>query len=350
MSEDIDISRLKSHFSVDLEWLSRHREDIVEPDLEIVDAHHHVWDMPGSRYLFDEVMNDFNSGHRIVSSVYAQCHSMYRTEGPTEMRPVGETEFVSGIAQRGAASAYCSTALCAGIVGSADLMLGAGIEPVLLAHMQAGGGRFRGIRPTVAWHESPQLRVLELQPNILMRKAAREAIGCMEKLNLSLDLWVFYTQLDEVVDICRAFPGLTVVVNHTAGIVDRGPYASKQKEMFAEWREKVHELARCPNVVLKLGGLAKRYGGLRRDTLAEPPSSDLLVDRWNDCIQLCIDAFSPHRCMFESNFPVDRGSCNYHVLWNAFKKITRGYTPAERQRLFSLTAAETYRLPARASR
>lgn len=344
MSDASIKAALKAHLRVDPEWLAARKEEIVEPEMPIVDPHHHVWDMPGNRYMFDEVLEDFQSGHNVIASVHVQCHSMYREDGPEEMRPVGETEFVNGVAAQSASGEYGPSRVCAGIVGTADLMLGSRIEPVLQAHLSAGGGRFRGIRPTLAWHESAQVRALDIQPHILMQKQAREAIRRVADLGLTLDVWVFFTQLDEVLDVCRQFPHLKVIVNHAGGPVGIGPYEGKREEVFKIWSKKIEFLSACPNTTIKLGGLAMRYGGFAFNTLPQPPSSDLLVEKWTPYIDACIQRFGPARCMFESNFPVDRGMCNYHVLWNAFKKMTHQYSPEERRYLFSKTALDTYKL------
>src|SRR6185369_1997997 len=282
--------------------------------------------------------------HRIVGSVHVQCHSMYRADGPEEMRPVGETEFVNGVAAQSASGAYGSAKVCTGIIGTTDLMLGTRVEPVLEAHLRAGGGRFRGIRPSLAWHESSQVRALDIKPHILMQQQAREAIACIEKLNLSLDVWLFFTQLDEALDVCRSFPGLKVVIDHAGGPVGIGPYEGQREAVFAEWHKRIQALAQCPNAVIKLGGLAMRYGGFNFNKLPSPPSSDLLLEKWKPYVEACIQSFGPSRCMFESNFPIDRGMCNYHVLWNAFKKMTLHYSPEEREYLFRRTAVETYKL------
>lgn len=344
MSDESIHAALKAHIQPNPAWLAKRVEPIVEPGLEIIDPHHHVWDMSGNRYLLDELLADFNSGHHIIASVHVQCHSMHRADGPTEMRCVGETEFVNGVAAMSASGAYGPTKVCAGIIGTADLLLGSRVEQVLQAHINAGGGRFRGIRPSVAWHESAQVRALDIPPHILMHKDARKAIACIERFGLSLDLWCFFTQLDEVLDVARNFPGLCIIVNHTGGPVGIGPYQGQQELVFSQWRRNITALAGCPNVVIKIGGLAMRYGGYRFNELAEPPSSDFLVQKWNDYVHAAIDIFGPQRSMFESNFPVDRGMCNYHVLWNAFKKMSRRYTPSERRCLLSETAANIYRI------
>ena len=260
------------------------------------------------------------------------------------MRPVGETEFVNGVAAQSASGGYGPGRMCAGIVGTTDIMLGGRVEPVLEAHLKAGGGRFRGIRPTLAWHESPLVRALDIKPQILMQKPAREAIGCIDKLKLSLDVWVFFTQLDEVLDVCRSFPDLTVVINHTGGPVGIGPYAGQREAVFADWLKKIDALSQCPNAYVKLGGLAMHSSGFAFNELPVPPSSDLLAEKWAPYFEACIERLGAGRCMFESNFPIDKGMCSYHVMWNAFKKITKGYSSAERGQLFNQTAARVYRL------
>jgi L-fuconolactonase len=344
VSDDPILAAIRKHPRVNPDWLATRTEEIVDPELEIVDPHHHVLDMPGRRYRFDDVLADFQSGHKIVASVHVQAHSMYRAGGPEEMRPVGETEFVNGVAAQSASGGYGPGRMCAGIVGTTDIMLGGRVEPVLEAHLKAGGGRFRGIRPTLAWHESPQVRALDIKPQILMQKAAREAIGCIDRFKLSLDVWVFFTQLDEVLDVCRSFPDLTVVINHTGGPLGIGPYAGQREAVFAEWLKKIEAIGQCTNAHVKLGGLAMHYSGFAFNELNVAPSSDLLAEKWAPYFEVCIERLGARRCMFESNFPIDKGMCSYHVMWNAFKKITKGYSSAERGQLFSQTAARVYRL------
>ncbi|MGE0768540.1 MAG: amidohydrolase [Hyphomicrobiaceae bacterium] len=344
MSDSIIHAAIKKHAGVNHDWLAQQREEVIEPSLEIVDAHHHVWDMPGNRYLFEDVLADFQAGHNVIGSVHIQAHSMYRADGPEEMKPVGETEFVNGVAARSASGAYGRIRMCAGIVGTVDILLGARVEPILQAHIRAGGDRFRGIRPTVAWHKSAQVRALDIQPHILMQTAAREAIARIARHGLNLDVWGFFTQLDETLSVAKAFPGMRVIVNHTGGPLGIGPYVGRQAEMFAEWRRRIALLAELPNVVIKLSGLAMRYPGFAFNELPQPPSSDLMASKWKPYIDACIEVFGTDRCMFASNFPVDRGMCNYHVLWNAYKKLTKSYSQAERRRLFSATASEVYRL------
>lgn len=334
----------KAQISVDPAWLALTREEIIDPDLEIIDAHHHVWDMPGNRYLFDELLADFGSGHNIRASIYAQCRSMYRCTGPEEMRPVGETEFVNGIAAMSASGQYGDAAACAGIIGTTDLMLGDGVRRVLEAHIEAGGGRFRGIRPSVAWHESDKVRALDVQPQILMEPTARKAIAAISSHRLTLDLFCFFTQLDEVYDVAKYFPELRIIVNHTGGPLGIGPYEGRDAEVFAQLKTKLVALSGLPHTYVKLGGLGMRYTGIKANYDRPPSSSNELARRWGPYIQTAIDIFGPDRCMYESNFPVDKGVCSYHVLWNAFKKLSVSYTADERKLLFSATASKVYSL------
>lgn len=344
MPENDVLSALKAHEQVNRRWLALRQEPIVDPELPIIDPHHHVWDMPGNRYLFDELTADIYSGHNVTATVHVACHSMHRCEGPPEFAPVGETEFINGVAAQAASGAYGSTSICAGIVGTTDLMLGGGVEPVLEAHLRAGGSRFRGIRPTVASHESSLIRPQSLPPHILLEAKAREAIGAIAQYGLTLDLWLFFTQLEDAMDVCERFPDLPVIVNHVGGPLAIGPYEGQREVMFATWRKKIIALARHSNARMKLGGLAMRYAGFDYQMAALPPSSDQMASDWAPYIETCIEAFGPQRCMFESNFPVDAARCSYHILWNAFKKLAHGCSDTERRQLFHDTAAATYRL------
>jgi L-fuconolactonase len=344
MTEDPIRAALRKHPPTRLDWLSLRTEQILEPALPIIDAHHHVWNQPANRYMFEDVLADFQCGHNVIASVGVQAHSMYRADGPEELKPVGETEFLNGLAAQSASGDYGRTRLCAGIVAAADITLGADVDRVLEAHLRSGGDRLRGIRPTTAWHESSEVRGLDIPEHLLESAAAREAIRCIARRGLSLDLWLFFTQLDEALAICRAFPDLTVVINHVGGPLGTGPYRGRRDEMFPAWLSRVQALAQCPNALMKLGGLGMRYAGFDFHTQALPPSSDLLADTWRPYVHACIAAFGADRCMFESNFPVDRAMYSYHVLWNAFKKLAAGCSVAEKDALFRGCAARAYRL------
>jgi L-fuconolactonase len=337
----------RPHLPVRPDWLDRRREEIIEPDLPIVDPHHHLVERPETgRYLLPELLADTSDGHNITATVYLEWLSMYRAQGPVELRPVGEVEFANGVAAMAASGTYGRTQICAGIVGYADLTLGAPVEKVLQAMIQAGGGRFRGIRFITASHpEQAAWGSAVIRPEgLLMNPKLREGFARLAPLGLSFDAWMYHTQLSELVDLARAFPGTQIVLDHVGGAIGLGPYAGKRDEVFVAWSRQIHELATCPNVHIKLGGLGMRMFGFTHHLGELPPSSKELAAAWLPYIETCIAAFGPERAMFESNFPVDKGSCSYSVLWNAFKRIAAGCSAAERAALFAGTATKLYRL------
>jgi predicted TIM-barrel fold metal-dependent hydrolase len=338
---------ISPHLPVRQDWLDRRREEIIEPDLPIVDPHHHLVDRPETgHYLLPELLADIATGHNIIATVYLEWLSMYRAQGPAERRPVGEVEFANGVAAMAASGTYGKTRVCAGIVGYADLTLGAAVEKVLEAMIAAGGGRFRGIRFITASHpDQAEWGSAVIRPaGLLLDPRVREGFARLEPLGLSFDAWMYHTQLPELVDLARAFPATPIVLDHVGGPIGLGPYADRRDEVFAAWSARVRELSACPNVHIKLGGLGMRMFGFTHHTGELPPSSEELAAAWRPYIETCIAAFGPERAMFESNFPVDKGSCGYAALWNAFKRIAAGYSAAEKAALFSGTASKFYRL------
>jgi L-fuconolactonase len=335
-----------TYLPVRQDWLDRRKEPILEPDLPIVDPHHHLWDRPGWRYLLDELLADTGSGHNIIATVFVQARAMVRAAGPMEMRPVGETEFVNGVAAMSASGIYGKTKVCAGIVGHADLTLGSRVEPVLAAHIRAGGDRFRGIRHITAWDGDESIRnpAYSPPPNLLADKAFREGFAVIDRLGLSFDAWLYHPQINELTDLARAFPGAKIVLNHVGGPIGIGAYAGKRQEVFAAWAASIKALAACPSVCVKVGGLGMRMGGFGLHEGTEPPSSETLAAAWRPYVETCIEAFGPSRCMFESNFPVDKGSYSYPVFWNACKLLAKAASNAEKADLFAGTAARFYRL------
>jgi predicted TIM-barrel fold metal-dependent hydrolase len=334
------------HLPIRPDWLGKRTEEILEPDLPIIDPHHHLWDRPGNRYLLPELLADVGSGHNIRATVFLECREMYRAEGPPELRSLGETEFVTGVAAMSASGKYGATKCCAGIVGNVDLRIGARAREVLERHITASGGRFRGIRNGSTWHADPSLRIFTsgAPEGLLLDRAWREGFACLAPLGLSFDAWMFHSQLSELVHLARAFPDTRIVLNHVGGALAIGPYAGKRDEAFAEWSGLVREVARCRNVVVKLGGLGMRLGGFDFAERALPPASAELAEAWRPYIDTCIEAFGPERAMFESNFPVDKGMCSYPVLWNAFKRLAAGYSVDEKRAMFHDTALRFYRL------
>jgi len=328
------------------DWLDRWQEEILEPGLPIVDPHHHLWDRPGWRYLLDELLADLNSGHNVVATVFLQCRAMHRADGPEELRPVGETEFVNGVAAMSASGIYGPARVCAGIVGHADLGLGARVQDVLEAHLRAGGGRFRGIRHISAWDADASVMnpVNPPPPGLLGDPAFREGFARLAPLDLSFDAWLYHPQIHELTALARAFPTTRIVLNHVGGPVGIGVYAGRREEVFDRWASAIRALAACPNVYVKLGGLGMRVGGFDFHDRPEPPTSEALAAAWRPYVQTCVEAFGAARSMFESNFPVDKGSYGYAAFWNGCKRLARGASPTEKAELFGRAAARFYRL------
>ncbi len=336
-----------THPAVRPEWLALRQEEILDPELPIVDPHHHLVDRANTgRYLLPELLADTGSGHNITATVYLEWLSMYRVGGPDEMRPLGEVEFANGVAATAASGVYGKTEICAGIVGYADLMLGAAVEPVLEAMIMAGGGRFRGIRYISASHPDDAARGSSINrpAGLLLHDKVREGFARLHPLGLSFDAWMYFTQLGELVDLARAFPATPIVLDHVGGPIGIGPYAGRRDEVFAAWRASIAELARCPNVHVKLGGLGMRLFGFDLHQGELPPGSEQLARLWRPYIETCIEAFGADRAMFESNFPVDKGSGSYPLFWNAFKRIAAACSADEKAALFSETARRFYRL------
>ena len=327
------------------DWLTLHREEPLEPGLPIVDPHHHLWDHAGNPYLFPDLLRDLDCGHNIVATVFVECRAMYRADGPEEMKSLGETEFVNGIAAMSASGAYGATRACAGIVGNVDLRHGARACALLEAHMAVAGGRFRGIRRGSAWHVSGiKATSANPPPGLLLDAKFREGFACLAPLGLCFDAWLVHTQIDEVIDLARAFPDTSIILDHLGGPLGIGPYVGKRDAVFAEWSTAIRELAACRNVQVKLGGLGMHTIGFDFHARERPPTSEQLALAWKPYIETCIAAFGAERSMFESNFPVDKGSCSYQVLWNAFKRITAGCSASEKSALFGGTANKVYRL------
>jgi L-fuconolactonase len=327
------------HPHVNQAWLNRRQEEILDPDMPIVDAHHHLWERPSNHYLLDELSADLGAGHNVVATVFIQCGYAYRPDGPAEFRPVGETERVASIA------AQAAPGVCAGIVGRCDFRLGEPVDAVLEAYVAAGAGRFRGIRQSAGWDAAIVSTTSTVAPpGLLMDPAFRAGLARLGRFGLSYECSLYHPQLPELTDLARAFPDLPILANHCGGPIRIGPYADHPAEAFAGWQTGLRELATCPNVVLKLGGQAMTIRGFSWHEAPLPPSSEDLAAAWRPTMETCIAAFGASRCMFESNFPVDKGMCSYPVVWNAFKRLAAGCSAEERAALFHGTAARFYRL------
>lgn len=338
-------------------------EDILEPLLPIIDPHHHLWDLrpllpafPTPRhpfleaiagapyYTFDQLHADTHSGHRIIATVYMECGAFYDGSRPEGMKPVGEVEFANGVAAQGASGLYGEWRPCAAIVGHADLTLGDEVRPVIEALIAAGNGRFRGIRHAGAWDADPEVLgpPFHAPEGLYGSEAFRSGFAAYADLGLTFDAWVLEPQLGEVIDLARAFPQQTIILDHCGTPLGIASHQGRLHENFDRWRRSIRTLAQCENVVVKLGGLGMAFCGLPGDGPARGYGSDHLAALWRPYVETCIEAFGPGRAMFESNYPVDRWGASYPVLWNAFKRLAAGASADEKQALFAGTAAQVY--------
>jgi predicted TIM-barrel fold metal-dependent hydrolase len=330
------------------DWLAQRREEPLDPALPIIDPHHHLWDRPGSRYLLAELKHDIDAdGHDVRASVYLQCGSMERAEGEAKFAPVGETEFVNGVAAMSASGTYGPARLCAGIVGFADLMLGAQVDDVLEAHLRAGGERFKGVRYCSVWDADPALKSTpwDIPQGILLDAKFRAGFARLARYGLSFDAWLYHPQIRELTSLARAFPDTIIVLDHVGAPLGIGAYAGQRDVVFADWQRAIRDLAACPNARVKLGGMGMHMFGFGFHQQPMPPSSEQLAKAWRPMVETCIEAFGVERAMFESNFPVDKRFYGYGVLWNAFKRLAAAASAEDKAALFFNTARRTYRLP-----
>jgi len=333
--------------SPDEAWLRLSREAVISPDQPIIDPHHHLWVENDAPYLLDQLLRDVEDGHRILATVFVQAHYGYRTTGPAHLAPVGETEKVAAMA-RDAKARGVETQVAAGVVAHADLLLGEAVDEVLHAHAEASEGRLRGIRHSVSRDELfPDGIVLRPAPAGLLADARyRVGLARLDAHGLVYEAMLYHRQIPELTALAQAMPNLRIVLDHVGCIIGVGPYEGREKETFDRWASDLAGLARCANVRIKIGGFGMIVCGPRWHERAAPPSSMELADAWRPYVETCIDLFGPDRCMFESNFPVDKAMYSYRTLWNAFKRLTEDLRADERDALFFETAADTYRLPA----
>ncbi|MBY5496031.1 amidohydrolase family protein (plasmid) [Rhizobium leguminosarum] len=343
----------RSHIPIRPFWLATCQEEALQPGQRIIDAHHHLFDRPGWRYLLDDLLVDIGEGHNVQATVYVQGRAMLRTDGPEIMRPIGETEFANGVAAMSESGSYGDVRVCAGIVGFADLLRGDAVRPVLEAHLAAAGafgegpGRFRGIRHIAVWDPDPAMVNPAYQPteNMLESAAFRTGFAHLSPLGLSFDAWLLFHQIPHLARLARAFPETQIVLDHCGGIAGIGAYAGKRDEVFSVWSAGISDLAKCPNVMVKLGGLGLGLSGFGFEQQPVAPSSAQLAATWRPYMETVLDAFGTDRCMFESNFPIDKGSYSYSNGWNAMKRIAENFNQTEKDDLFWRSAARFYRLP-----
>jgi predicted TIM-barrel fold metal-dependent hydrolase len=327
------------------DWLAQRLEAPLQPDMPIVDPHHHLWDRGGEPYFLPELLEDAQAGHHVVATVYLDCHTGYYSDGPEHLRSVGEVAYAASIARQCEAQPD-SPRVCAGIVGSTDLRLGDRVREVLDAMAEAGQGRFRGIRQISVWHPDKAVKgtITNPPPGLLLDPDFRRGAGILAASGFSFDTWALHTQLVELYDLACVCPDLPIVMDHTGGAIGMGLYARRRDLAFDEWRAAIRTLAKAPNVHAKIGGFGMRLWGFGFHERPLPPSSEELAEAFRPYVETCIETFGPERCMFESNFPVDKGSFSYVNLWNAFKRLAKDYSPTEQNLLFHGTAERVYRL------
>lgn len=342
-------------------------EAILEPDLPIIDPHHHLWDLrallpmfpeprhrfletlvPAAHYTFDQLHADVTSGHNVIATVFMECGAFYNSAYGDALKPVGEVEYVNGVAAQSASGLYGPLRACAGIVGHANLLLGSAAGAVLDAQIAASPGRFKGIRHQGAWDADPEVLGPPFHaPEGLYRDATfRQGFAELGKRGLSFDAWVLEPQLGDVIDLARAFPDTPICLDHCGTPLGCASYAGRLDERFDVWRAAIIELGRCENVMVKLGGLAMHNCAMPEQGPAAGVGSEELARLWKPYIETCIEAFGTGRAMFESNYPVDRWGATYPVLWNAFKRISHGASTEEKASLFAGNAAQFYRVEA----
>lgn len=328
------------------DWLALVSEEIVDPDRPIVDPHHHFFQGNAMfpDYLLPDLWRDTGSGHNVVQTVFVQCNEHYRTDGPEALRPLGETEWVAGIAAESAKGSPGQSPVRA-IVGQADLTLGAAVRDVLEQHLEISD-LFRGIRDIAVWdadeeiHSVPQATDAALYAN----PRFREGFAQLAPLGLTFDAYHYHTQTRHLADLARAFPETTIILDHLSTPLGVGPYAGRREEVFEQWKRDITDIGSCENVVIKMGGMLMPWNGFGWESHERPATSEEYVEVLGPYYRHAIEAFGPERCMFESNYPVDKIAISYAVLWNAFKKLVADFSDGERDAMLRGTAARVYRL------
>ncbi len=322
------------------EWLDSVIESVIDPDAPIIDPHHHLWPSGGSLpYGLDELLADLGSGHNVVDTVFVECGAAYRPVGDPLFAPVGETVFVTAEAERSPRQ------VMGGIVAHADLT-DTRLDDVLDAHVEASNGRLRGIRHTGSHAIHPEALMIPggAPAGLYADPAFRAGVAKLGERRLTYDTWHYHYQNRDYLELARAVPSTSMVLDHFGTPLGVGPYESQREEIFEKWTGDIAAIATCPNVVAKIGGLAMPDNGFGWHTAERPPTSDEFVAAQQRYYLHTIEQFGPQRCMFESNFPVDRFSLSYRVVWNAFKMMVAEFSADERDAMLRGTAARTYRL------
>lgn len=322
------------------DWLAQYQEDILEPELAICDAHHHLWDYPSYRYLSDQLLADVAGGHNVVSTIYMECMWSYDKDAAEHLQSVGETRFVRAVedAHRGNACEIAKR-----MVGGIHLDK-VGVAEALDTHVEANPS-FRGIRHATGWHPSTEVRPTHMGAGKGLMADAKFRVGFAElgKRALSFDAWLYHNNIVELADLAQSFPDTQIILDHTGGPLGIGPYQGKQDEVFTQWKKAIDILSQYSNVAVKIGGLNMQINGYGWETKPLPPTSQELAEATQHYYRHTIEKFGVERCMWQSNFPVDKVSCSYDVLWNSFKRICSGFSDSEKAWLFHDTAANVYK-------
>lgn len=326
------------------QWRAQRVEEVLTPQQKICDAHHHLWDHAGDRYFAAELAADLSDGHNVVKTIYVECGHAYRKTGPAHLASIGETEFV--VRENERLRETLGHGAIAGIIGFADLRLGLLLDETLTAHIEAGAGRFCGIRHGTAWDESSQIVNHQLGPPAGLMGDPSFVAG-VQKLgtrSLTFDAWLYHPKIPEITVLAHAAPDTTIVLDHLGAPLGIGPYVGRREEVLQFCRMALSAFAKAPNARLKIGGIGMTIFGNGWHKLDAPPDSATIAAAWADHIRWCIDTFGPDRVLFESNFPPDGRSCSYRTLWNAYKRIAEPYSAVEVERMFHDNAVEVYRL------
>ena len=329
------------------EWIAQIKEEIIDPKLPIIDPHHHLWNgdnqLAGTfPYLIENLNEDTFSGHNIVGTIFMECAQGYYSDGEEKYKPVGETEFVVNLIKDSKKLPESTNII--GIIGFADLMFGSEVRGVLNKHILKGEGLFRGIRHAAGWDKNNEIHNSHSNPieNIYHNKNFMKGAEELINLNLTFDAWHYHHQITDLSIFSKKYPELSIIHDHFGGPLGVGPYEGKRQEIFKKWKDDISLLSESKNVYAKLGGLAMPVNGWNFHKQDKPASSEQIVDMHHEYYLHTIDCFGVDRCMFESNFPVDRRSISYHVLWNAFKKMVSDYSDEDKNKLFFKNAKDIY--------
>lgn len=329
---------------VDLAWLDRVQEAQIPVAYPVLDGHIHLWDYSSPPYFGDSYRNEAVAAG-IASSVYVECSMAYRDDGPAAEKPLGEIEFVRDQARLHSTPDF---RLAEAIIGTADVRLGTGIAPILEQALALGEMRFRGIRVRAATDPDPAVGygLGAPPPGLLLQPESLKALTVLRDMGLTLDAYLFHTQLADIEALARALPDLSIVVNHIGAPLGEGRYAARRTEVEAQWREGIARLAPFENVAIKIGGFAiSRINLIARGDRTDPPSSEVVAAACAPWLDHCLDSLGAGRCLFGSNFPVDKVAMSLTVLVNAMKRLAARLSPDEAAALMGGTARRVYRLP-----